>query len=207
MRAGCLRRPATACSHMARTEAGAGTRPMPLRIACLASVGDDGLAVALGDGEIRDRGRPLRRSPLSRRPVGPLHHRDGRRRHAPLRRKRLGDERPGDWQRDLLERNASGSLWRIDLESGTGAQDRRRSRLACRHRGCRRAASSFPKPGSTAWSRLDLTRPERRRCCSPTCRPIPDASRRRPTATGWRCSRRAASWSSSCCASRPIASG
>ena len=23
-----------------------------------------------------------------------------------------------DWQRDLLERNASGSIWRIDLESG-----------------------------------------------------------------------------------------
>jgi hypothetical protein len=26
-----------------------------------------------------------------------------------------------DWQRDLLERNASGSIWRIDLESGTSA--------------------------------------------------------------------------------------
>lgn len=29
---------------------------------------------------------------------------------------------PDDWQRDLLERNATGSLWRLDLESGAATQ-------------------------------------------------------------------------------------
>jgi hypothetical protein len=86
-------------------------------VACLAPIGDDGLAVALADGEIAVEGGRF----------------DGR-------RYRAGDAAcitavaaigtglyvangsatngTDEWQRDLLERNASGSLWRIDLDSG-----------------------------------------------------------------------------------------
>jgi hypothetical protein len=87
-------------------------------IAALASVGEDGLAIALENGEIVIEGGRFDK-----------------------RRYRAGAGSPcitaliangtelwvangsatnpaREWQRDLLERNASGSLWRIDLESG-----------------------------------------------------------------------------------------
>jgi hypothetical protein len=90
----------------------------PTEIACIASLGDDGLALGLMDGGIVIVGGP----------------RDGR-------AYRLGQDaacitaiaasadglfvtngsasNPADaWQRDLLERNASGSVWRIGLDSG-----------------------------------------------------------------------------------------
>jgi hypothetical protein len=87
-------------------------------IACLASVGDEGIAVALADGEILVEGGAF----------------DGRRYRADARATCItamvargaelyvanGSAKNGleSWQRDLLERNASGSIWRIDLESG-----------------------------------------------------------------------------------------
>jgi len=91
-------------------------------IACLASAIDDGLAVAFGDGEIlieggRFNGRRYRADPSVRcitavAAAGThLYVANGSATNA-----------QADWQRDLLERNASGSLWRIDLETGTSAR-------------------------------------------------------------------------------------
>ena len=112
-----------------------------------------------------------------------------------------------DWQRDLLERNASGSIWRIDLESGTSAA-RLADGLAWP------AGLAVDADGlvfSEAWKHQlvqDRPRPARQAAgaATPTCRPIPAGSRPPRMATGWRCLRRAASSSSSCCASRPTAS-
>ena len=87
-------------------------------IACIAAIGTDGLAIALADGEIVVKGGAF----------------DGR-------HYRAGDgvwcitalaasgtdlfvangsamNAASDWQRDLLERNASGSIWRLDLKTG-----------------------------------------------------------------------------------------
>lgn len=87
-------------------------------ILCLASVGEDGLAIAPATGEIAIEGGRF----------------DGRRyKHQALAcitaMAGTGAELiiangsaknvAADWQRDLLERNASGSVWRLDLESGT----------------------------------------------------------------------------------------
>jgi hypothetical protein len=87
-------------------------------IACLAPVGEDGLAVALGNGYVLIEGGRFngRRYRADRTAVcitamaasgGELHLANGSATNA-----------AGDWQRDLLERNASGSIWRIDLETG-----------------------------------------------------------------------------------------
>jgi len=129
-------------------------------IACLASAGDDGLAVAFGDGEILVEGGRF----------------DGRRYRADASVRCItaitvtgthlyvangsATNAAGDWQRDLLERNASGSLWRIDLESGTAA------RIAA---GLAWPSGIVVAGGSLTFSeswkhrlvRLDLTRPER----------------------------------------------
>jgi hypothetical protein len=87
-------------------------------IACLTAVGSGGVAVALARGDIILRGGPL----------------DGRRYRLAAEGRCLtaltsaGDflfaangsatNSPGDWQLDLLHRNASGSVWRIDLTNG-----------------------------------------------------------------------------------------
>lgn len=91
-------------------------------IACIAAISAGGMAVALADGGIIIKGGPF----------------DGR-------HYRAGDgiwcitalaasgtdlyvangsatNAARDWQRDLLERNASGSIWRIDLESGASTK-------------------------------------------------------------------------------------
>jgi len=90
-------------------------------IAALAPVGADGLAVALADGEIVIEGGPF----------------DGRR-YCPGRAVTCitaiaaagpalfaangsATNPAAAWQRDLLERNASGSVWRVDLDSGACA--------------------------------------------------------------------------------------
>jgi hypothetical protein len=103
---------------------GAWTRRGSYRsaVACLGSVGHDGLAVALADGEIVVEGGPF----------------DGRSYRAGSGLECItamtgtgtelyvanGSATNGSacWQRDLLERNASGSIWRIDLESGTSGR-------------------------------------------------------------------------------------
>lgn len=91
-------------------------------VACLAPVGDGGLAVALDGGDVvieggRFDGRRYRAGPavtcVTATAVvdGQLYLANGSATNA-----------VGDWQRDLLERNASGSIWRIDLESGQAAR-------------------------------------------------------------------------------------
>jgi len=91
-------------------------------VACIAPVGADGLAVALESGEVVIEGGPF----------------DGRRYRADanvtcitaaavagshLYLANGSAANPiGEWQRDLLERNASGSIWRIDLDSGAASR-------------------------------------------------------------------------------------
>ena len=155
----------------------------------------------------RRRRRPLRRAPLSRRRRRSLHHRAGRV-PAPTSIVANGSATNGaaDWQRDLLERNASGSIWRIDLESGD--EQPRSPTVSPGPPASPSTATALVV--SEAWKhrlvRLDRGGRHGRRCSTPTCPAIPAGSRPPRTATGWRCSRRAASSSSSCCASRPIAS-
>lgn len=91
-------------------------------IAGLAALGADGLAIALATGEIIVQGGRF----------------DGRRYGTPdkfgcITALALDDTQlyiangseahpARDWQRDLLERNATGSIWRIDLESGASVR-------------------------------------------------------------------------------------
>jgi len=87
-------------------------------IACIASVSEEGLAVALADGEIvvergRFGGRRYRASPDARCLTAMV----ASGMHLYVANGSAGNP-PDDWQRDLLQRNASGSIWRIDLESG-----------------------------------------------------------------------------------------
>jgi hypothetical protein len=86
-------------------------------IACIAAIGADGLAIALADGGIHIEGGPF----------------DGRRYRAADGIRCItalasseadlyvangsATNAAQDWQRDLLERNASGSIWRIDLNT------------------------------------------------------------------------------------------
>jgi len=87
-------------------------------ILCLAAIGDDSLAIALSTGEIAIEGGRF----------------DGRRYQAESLACVTAMAGTGsdlyiaygsvtngcsEWQRDLLERNTSGSIWRLDLESGT----------------------------------------------------------------------------------------
>jgi len=90
-------------------------------IACIAAIGSDGLAVGLASGDILVTGGPF----------------DGKSFHADAQAKCLtamvesagslyvangsATSAAGDWQRDLMEQNASGSVWRIELESGNSA--------------------------------------------------------------------------------------
>lgn len=91
-------------------------------VVCLAAVGADGLAVALDSGYVLIEGGPF----------------DGRRYRADPAVRCItaiaatedalylanGSATNGadEWQRDLLEQNASGSLWRIDLDSGAATR-------------------------------------------------------------------------------------
>lgn len=91
-------------------------------IAALASLDDGGLAIALSDGEIRIRGG----------------RRDGRRYRAgeawncitaiAVHKDSLfvangSNVHPAvQWQRDLMEHGATGSVWRLDLDGGTAAE-------------------------------------------------------------------------------------
>jgi hypothetical protein len=94
----------------------------PLPVACFASLGNGGLAIALTNGEILIEGGPFA----------------GRRYRAGVQGGCItaiagaGDQlyvangsisnAAADWQRDLLQRNASGSIWRIDLASAASTQ-------------------------------------------------------------------------------------
>lgn len=92
------------------------------QITCLTAVGKEGRAVALATGDIlveggRFGGRTYRAAPDSRcisamtASGGNLFVANGSVKNG-----------PGDWQLDLLERNASGSIWHIDLETGASAR-------------------------------------------------------------------------------------
>jgi hypothetical protein len=97
-------------------------RSYPSAVACLADLGYGALAVALANGEIVVEGGLF----------------DGRRyragagvtcitaaagsRSALYVANGSASNGAGAWQRDLLERNASGSIWRIDLESATSTR-------------------------------------------------------------------------------------
>jgi len=94
----------------------------PAAIACIASLGADGLAVALANGEIVGIGGKF----------------DGRRYQVPKEVTCISAlaasgsdlyvangsaiNAPHDWQRDLLQRTASGSIWHVDLGSGRSAR-------------------------------------------------------------------------------------
>lgn len=90
----------------------------PAEIADIAAIGTDGLAVALSSGDIvveggqfdgRHYGIPGKLGCITAVEIfgTQLYVANG-----------SATNGAGDWQRDLLERNASGSVWRIDLESG-----------------------------------------------------------------------------------------
>ncbi|MBO6718297.1 MAG: hypothetical protein JJ913_10110 [Rhizobiaceae bacterium] len=86
------------------------------QISCICTAGRGRLAVALANGEILIDGERL----------------GGARINCPIALAEAGGvlyvasgsatNAPDDWQRDLLERNASGSLWRIDVASGKAEQ-------------------------------------------------------------------------------------
>lgn len=91
-------------------------------VACIAPIDADGLAVALASGDvtIEGGGRDGRRYRVDKAAacitamtaVGShLYVANG-----------SATNGSQDWQRDLLERNASGSIWRIDLDSGTSSR-------------------------------------------------------------------------------------
>ena len=71
-----------------------------------------------------------------------------RERRRAARRQRLGDlTRPADWKRDLMEKNASGSVWRLDPASG--ARTQLAGGLAYPMASSKRAArSSSPRAGA-----------------------------------------------------------
>lgn len=88
-------------------------------ILCLAAIGEKCLAIALATGEIVIEGgrfggrrykpaQPLACMTAMAGTDSELYIANGSAKNG-----------PADWQRDLLERNASGSVWRLDLESGT----------------------------------------------------------------------------------------
>lgn len=90
-------------------------------IACIASLGDGGLAVALDGGEIVVSGgsRDGRRYRLdAANSVTAMAHSGG----ALIVSNGSATNGPDAWQRDLLERNATGSIWRIDLDRGSASQ-------------------------------------------------------------------------------------
>jgi hypothetical protein len=91
-------------------------------ITCIAAIGDDSRAVVLATGDIlveggRFDGRTYRASTdvhcITAAIVSgtDLFVANG-----------SAANSPGDWQLDLLQRNSSGSIWRIDLESGRSTQ-------------------------------------------------------------------------------------
>jgi hypothetical protein len=86
------------------------------RISCIAAIGADGLAIGLASGDILVDGKRFGADGIGCPTAmveaqGTLYVTNGSATNA-----------PDDWQRDLLERNASGSLWRIDLGSGKADQ-------------------------------------------------------------------------------------
>jgi hypothetical protein len=87
-------------------------------IACICAVGPDGIAVATEDGEISIAGGAFARRRYrvddAVRCITALAHADG----ALFVANGSTTNAAGDWQKDLLERNGSGSVWRIDLASG-----------------------------------------------------------------------------------------
>lgn len=86
-------------------------------VGCLAPIGDGGLAIALADGDILVEGGAF---------DGRTYRADGSRCITAMAASggvlyvANGSATNGiaAWQRDLLERNASGSIWQIDLKSG-----------------------------------------------------------------------------------------
>lgn len=87
-------------------------------VSCIAAVGPDGLAVAREDGEIAIEGGTFDgrryRADVAVRCVTAMACADG----ALFVANGSASNGAGDWQRDLLERNASGSVWRIELATG-----------------------------------------------------------------------------------------
>lgn len=92
-------------------------RTYDARIVCLAAFGNDGLAVALDDGHVvieggaydhrRYRVEPAACITAMAASEGALYVANG-----------SASNGPDEWQRDLLERNSSGSIWRIHPENG-----------------------------------------------------------------------------------------
>ncbi len=91
-------------------------------VVCIASAGSDGLAIAFDSGEVmieggRFGGRRYRADAAVRCITAIAVSED-----ALYIANGSATTAPADWQRDLLDRNASGSLWRVDLESGASTR-------------------------------------------------------------------------------------
>lgn len=86
-------------------------------VTCIASLGPGGLAVALDNGDVTIEGgsHDGRRYRLDATASITAMVADGGHLYVASG---SATNNAADWQRDLLERNASGSLWRIDLEGG-----------------------------------------------------------------------------------------
>ena len=92
-------------------------------ISALAGLPDGGAAVGLADGRIvfvggDHDGETIEASPAMTCVTALAAARDG----ALLIANGSASNGPGDWKRDLMEKNASGSVWRIDPVSGARAQ-------------------------------------------------------------------------------------
>ncbi|MFO0992781.1 MAG: hypothetical protein U1E67_12720 [Hyphomicrobiales bacterium] len=87
-------------------------------ILSLASIGEGGLAIALATGEIAVKGGHFEGRLYKHQSLACITALAGTGAQLYLANGSAKNG-PADWQRDLLERNASGSVWRLDLESGT----------------------------------------------------------------------------------------
>lgn len=87
-------------------------------VLCLAAIGADGLAIALATGEIAIEGGRFDRRRYAIEKTTCVTAMVGTGSELFIANGSATNGRD-DWQRDLLERNASGSIWHIDLESGT----------------------------------------------------------------------------------------
>jgi hypothetical protein len=90
----------------------------PTEIACMASLGDDGLALGLIDGRIVVSGGPHDRREYRLGRDAACITAIAAAEDALVVTNGSASNAADAWQRDLLQGNASGSVWRIELESG-----------------------------------------------------------------------------------------
>ena len=120
------------CSRVDKPD-DAPSRPSTPRSARLPGLPDGGAAVGLADGRIvfvggQHDGKTIAAHPKSRCITALAPARDG----ALLVANGSATNGPADWKRDLMEKNASGSVWRIEPATRRAHATGRRSRLSLR---------------------------------------------------------------------------